>query len=1225
MQLKSALGQAASLSCHSASQTRKQQRRLRRQLAAAIGNAMEMLEGRVLLSSTTVVDHSGGFAGQTDMQLNGGAAVNGSALRLTDGLGGEARSAFAGLTQGIDTFDTTFTWTYGMAVPPQADGFTFTIQNNSVTGVGGAGGALGYAGGTFPNSLAVKFDLYDGATGGGGPSTTGVFINGEAAADGNNAITTTPEVVGAGSDMSFDLTGTNSMGTATGIDFHANPGDTFQAHLVYDGTTLTETVTDVTKNASVTQAYTFGGMTIPQIIGGGTATDTAFVGFTGATGGAVAVQDVSTWKYSGTEPTVGSPTPATNLTAAFDPTSTGPLLTWTNGQNTTTDLVQRSTTQNGTYSTIANVAPGTGAQTTYTDTSVQPNATYFYRVIAANNVGQANPSNVAGPVTITVASTTGDLGINFGADRTDAATMVPLALAPTDTAGVVPISHWNNASGATGSNAILHDLSGKDTVVGVSWKTNGTWDATVEDNTDQFTGADHTLMGGYLDNNGGTPAATTNSFTTGTLDGNGVLISGLPAGQAYDVYVYSLASVQGRGGPITLTTFGPSSQTAIASISTAYVQATAANNGAGNYVKFADIVPLNGELLLTPDPSAFRVPFQGIELVPLSPAAQHAPAAPLNLTATPGTGTAVNLSWTNNADNADQFVVERSLDGTTFTAVATVPGAAQGATVTFSDDSHIAAQAFSYRVRALSAFNGGTESGPSNVATVTTNAEPLNFTPDFSHGNPGQLLQINTIANTFTPVITAPTDPVPNALQMLNDTTGEGNSVFSKFKYNVSTFDTTFNFEWTGAVNADGATFVIQNSPAGSTALGGAGGGLGYTGIGNSVAVKFDLWDSDTGAGTNDQTGVFLNGLESDDPRQGVDSTTPVAIGSGPSPSIDLTKTKAGTATGIDFHANPNDQYQVHLVYDGTTLTETFTDLTNKSSVTQAYTVDIVGALGGKFGYVGFTGATGGATTNMFVLNWTFSPNSQMPSGNTIGGTAGNDAITLKKDADGTDIDWTLNGGAVNKVAINDPKGLTINGNGGTDTITLDNSAGDPTPNLLTLNQTGSGSKFILIGLLQPSAGHKIDIENSTVQINYSGSTILPAVQSALKSGSIFSSTLASNAKFAIADTDSADPLNANQPANTILLRPAIIGNATLSGKVGFNDFVQLARNYGKTNADWSMGDFNYDGTVDFGDLVALARNYNQSGPAATAALTPTVSADTGTLSKGRRPLSTRL
>ena len=229
----------------------------------------------------------------------------------------------------------------------------------------------------------------------------------------------------------------------------------------------------------------------------------------------------------------------------------------------------------------------------------------------------------------------------------------------------------------------------------------------------------------------------------------------------------------------------------------------------------------------------------------------------------------------------------------------------------------------------------------------------------------------------------------------------------------------------------------------------------------------------------------------------------------------------------------------------------------------------------------------------------------------TINGTNGNDAITLKKDADGTDIDWTLNGGPVNFVPINDPKGLTINGNGGTDTITLDNSKGDPTPDLLVLNQTGAGSKFILIGLSQPTAGHKIDIQNSTVQINYTGTSILPAVRPALAGGSIFSSTLASNPRFAIADNDSADPLNSGQAANTVLLRPAIIGNATLSGKVGFNDFVQLARNYNKTNADWAMGDFNYDGKVGFDDLVALARNYNQSGPAATAAaLTPAATAE---------------
>lgn len=213
-----------------------------------------------------------------------------------------------------------------------------------------------------------------------------------------------------------------------------------------------------------------------------------------------------------------------------------------------------------------------------------------------------------------------------------------------------------------------------------------------------------------------------------------------------------------------------------------------------------------------------------------------------------------------------------------------------------------------------------------------------------------------------------------------------------------------------------------------------------------------------------------------------------------------------------------------------------------------------------------------------------------------ISGTSGNDAITLTKDADGTDIDWTLNGGPAVKASAND---LTIIGNGGTDTITLDSSNGSPMPAMLHLNQS-TGGRFVIAGLTQTS-GYKMDIENSTVQINYSGASPLSSIQANLKSGAIFSSTLAS-AKFGIADTDSADPLNSGQPANTIVLRPALIGNATLSGKVGFNDFVQLARNYGKNNADWAMGDFDYDGKVDFADLVALARNYGASAAAAGAA-----------------------
>src|ERR1051325_4534708 len=55
-------------------------------------------------------------------------------------------------------------------------------------------------------------------------------------------------------------------------------------------------------------------------------------------------------------------------------------------------------------------------------------------------------------------------------------------------------------------------------------------------------------------------------------------------------------------------------------------------------------------------------------------------------------------------------------------------------------------------------------------------------------------------------------------------------------------FDTTFQFQITSQVGggADGFAFVIQNSGAGTSALGGAGGQIGYQGITNRLAVQFD-------------------------------------------------------------------------------------------------------------------------------------------------------------------------------------------------------------------------------------------------------------------------------------------------------------------------------------------------------------------------------------------------
>lgn len=71
-------------------------------------------------------------------------------------------------------------------------------------------------------------------------------------------------------------------------------------------------------------------------------------------------------------------------------------------------------------------------------------------------------------------------------------------------------------------------------------------------------------------------------------------------------------------------------------------------------------------------------------------------------------------------------------------------------------------------------------------------------------------------------------------------------------------FDTTFTFRVRDVAGrgADGFAFVIQNSAAGTAALGAPGGGMGYatnevypdlpgyTGIFNSVAIEFDMWDN---------------------------------------------------------------------------------------------------------------------------------------------------------------------------------------------------------------------------------------------------------------------------------------------------------------------------------------------------------------------------------------------
>jgi autotransporter-associated beta strand protein len=64
---------------------------------------------------------------------------------------------------------------------------------------------------------------------------------------------------------------------------------------------------------------------------------------------------------------------------------------------------------------------------------------------------------------------------------------------------------------------------------------------------------------------------------------------------------------------------------------------------------------------------------------------------------------------------------------------------------------------------------------------------------------------------------------------------------------------------------------------------------------------------------------------------------------------------------------------------------------------------------------------------------------------------------------------------------------------------------------------------------------------------------------------------------------------------NQLVVEPALVGDARLTGSVSFLDVGILAQHLGWTNADWAEGDFNYDGTVNFLDLGLLAQNLSQS------------------------------
>jgi hypothetical protein len=249
------------------------------------------------IDTSNVINFPSGFSAG-DLISVGYAYLSGSAYRVSDNQQGTAGAVWFPIPVTVSSFSTTFTLQWG----GEGQGMCFVIQNNppayttpsnainwsgGPTVVGAIANALGYGGmnannggtgGTsygLLNSIAIAFNQWPGSNPG---NSIGLYTNGA-----------TP----SGSQIS------------TGLNFGS--GHPFTVILSYSGSTLSFSMTDKVTGATFTHSFT---VNIPSTVGG----NTAYVGFTGGTGGAATIQAVQTWTHTaslGQTPAV--PAPPTNL------------------------------------------------------------------------------------------------------------------------------------------------------------------------------------------------------------------------------------------------------------------------------------------------------------------------------------------------------------------------------------------------------------------------------------------------------------------------------------------------------------------------------------------------------------------------------------------------------------------------------------------------------------------------------------------------------------------------------------------------------------------------------------------------------------------------------------------------------------------------------------------------------------------------------------------------
>ena len=375
--------------------------------------------------------------------------------------------------------------------------------------------------------------------------------------------------------------------------------------------------------------------------------------------------------------TLVAPPAAPNGLAATAISSSQINLSWTDVSNETGYKIERKTGSGGTYSQVGTVGANV---TTYSDTGLIVNTTYYYRIRATNTGGDSPYSNEANATTLNgIPAAPTSLGaVAFSISQID--------LSWTDNSPNESGFKIERKTGSGGSYAEIATVGADVTTYSDTGLTEGTnyfyrvratnavGDSAYsnEANATTFTNPPDAPTG---------LAATTTSSTQIDLSWTDVA----------NETGFKIERKTGVGGSYSqIATVGAGvvtySNTGLAPNTTYYYRVRATNAGGDS--------PYSNEANATTLDSA--------------------PAAPSALAATAVSTTQINLSWTDNASNETGFKIERKTgSGGTYAEIGTV-----GANVTTYNDAGLSpTTTYYYRVRATNSIG---DSGYSNEANATT-------------------------------------------------------------------------------------------------------------------------------------------------------------------------------------------------------------------------------------------------------------------------------------------------------------------------------------------------------------------------------------------------------------------------------------------------------------------------------------------------------------------------